>query len=543
MKKIKALILLLTLTGSHACKDQLDIRNPNQPTPVSAATEKGITSLSQGAVYVNGFYESKFVDGVPGRFWTGAVGFHEIMGDALGVEAANLFLNQLGCPDNVILDNGTSVANPQNPNKQKDLIRLINSNSQQGQNPLFYEWAYMYSMNAALNTTLSLLDGIQFSGDAESRRNTLKAWAYWWKGYAYSRIGSIYYAGIINDEVSKTNGDYKSKEEIIAEAENNFAKAVSALGAITSITDYEEVLSRLIPDICQVGKGGVLSSDEWIRNVNTMRARNILVNTPTAAMTAAQWNSIVTLTNTGIQSSDLVFTARSNATGDIFSAVSGNISAKATATTAGGNTYKVSERLIQDFKVGDQRLANNFIATASWIGNSDRGTIFNTRYTIVDEGAGLAGVSVLSDRTAGAFELYLAGTWEENELMEAEAKINIGGVGIEEGLAIIDAVRDSQGAGLAVVAGQSLTQAQAKEELRRERRVGLAFRGFSFYDARRWGVLDTGRTGCVVLDKAGAVNTNATIQYNFLDYWDVPDNELAYNPASETSAPTMNPDN
>ena len=41
---------------------------------------------------------------------------------------------------------------------------------------------------------------ISFSGDAATKRATLKAWAQWWKGYAYSRIGSMYLAGIINDD-------------------------------------------------------------------------------------------------------------------------------------------------------------------------------------------------------------------------------------------------------------------------------------------------------------------------------------------------------
>jgi hypothetical protein len=43
------------------------------------------------------------------------------------------------------------------------------------------------------------------------------------------------------------------------------------------------------------------------------------------------------------------------------------------------------------------------------------------------------------------------------------------------------------------------------------------------------------------LSYTGAVSTNATIVYGFLDYWDVPDNELAYNPAASGSAPTSNP--
>ena len=113
-------------------------------------------------------------------------------------------------------------------------------------------------------------------------------------------------------------------------------------------------------------------------------------------------------------------------------------------------------------------------------------------------------------------------------------------------LAIIDGVRTLQGAGLAAVSGTGLSLAQSLEELRRERRIVLAFRGLSFYDARRWKVIDKladggGRTGAVVVDNDGNVNTNATIDYGFLDFWDVPDTELAYNPPSAGSAPVVNP--
>jgi hypothetical protein len=87
-----------------------------------------------------------------------------------------------------------------------------------------------------------------------------------------------------------------------------------------------------------------------------------------------------------------------------------------------------------------------------------------------------------------------------------------------------------------------LTIDQAKEELRRERRVALAFRGFSFYDARRWGITDNGRTGCVVVNFDGTVSTNATIDYRYLDYWDVSVAESFYNPPSPDSAPIVNPD-
>ena len=72
------------------------------------------------------------------------------------------------------------------------------------------------------------------------------------------------------------------------------------------------------------------------------------------------------------------------------------------------------------------------------------------------------------------------------------------------------------------------------------------FRGLAFYDARRWGVITSttnggGRTGCWLIDNNGNLNTNVTIDYNYLDYWDVPGNELSYNAASASSAPVVNP--
>ena len=96
----------------------------------------------------------------------------------------------------------------------------------------------------------------------------------------------------------------------------------------------------------------------WLRNINTMKARNILANTPVASMTATQWNAIATLTANGVKETDLTFTGRSNEAGDIWVASNGFISVKATSTAPGGNTYKISERLVQDFKIGDKRFEN-----------------------------------------------------------------------------------------------------------------------------------------------------------------------------------------
>jgi starch-binding outer membrane protein, SusD/RagB family len=550
MKSNKFLISAALVLGLFtSCKDELDVKNPNQPTPESAKSESGIISLAQGGVYINGFrgLADKYVDGVPGYFWSGAVGLHEIMGDVIGCEAANWYLNQIGCPDEATLDNGTVLKNPQSPATQYGLLREINQNANQGSNPTFHEWANMYGLNNACNNILALVDNVTFVSGADTKKNTLKAWAYWWKGYAYSRLASIYYAGVINSEANLASSVFVSKEKLMAEATANLDKAAGLLGGLSAGGDYDQVLGKLIPSFCQVGKGGILTPAAWKRNINSLKARNILVNTPVATMTAAQWSSIASLTADGIKSGDLVFTGRSNEAGDIWSGAAGTVAAKATSATPGGNTYKISERFVQDFKAGDKRLDNNLKQDPTgkpWIGNSDRGIIFNTRYYLKDGGDGMAGVIVYSNRTAGATELYLASSFEENELMRAEAKIYSNDV--EGGLAIIDAVRASQGAGLAATVGTGLSAAAAKEELRKERRCGLAFRGLSFYDARRWGICEKGqsRTGCKVITQSGAnvvINVNATIKYNYLDYWDVPDNELAYNKPAAGSDPTKNP--
>ena len=545
MKNIAILICTLVLTITIvSCKKELDVKNENQPVPASALTEKGIQAFAQGGIYRNGFVDLKHSDGIYGFFWSGAIGFHEMMGDAIGVEAANAFINQLGCPDAVTLDNVTVVINPNSPTKQYDLIRSVNQNANQGQNPLYYEWAYMYSMISSCNFILENVDKIEFTEDAPTKKATLKAWAFWWKGFAYARIGSMYFAGLVNNTSFSTNGNYVTKEAIIIESNKNLDSCGVALDGVVNTAAHTAVLTVLIPSFCQVGKGGALAVADWKRNINTLKARNILVNTPARSMSAAQWNSILSLTANGVLTTDRVFTGRSNATGDFLSPTTGTVASRVQNALAGGNTYKLSERLVQEFKTGDRRLSNNMAITTTWIGNSDRGNSYNTRYRLISGGLGMAGVKVYTNTVAGAEEIFLASSFEENALMRAEALINTGS--IDAGLALVDSVRRFQGANLAAVTVTGLDLANAKEELRRERRCALPFIGLSFYDARRFGFIDPvsaggGRSGCVVISKTGVLNTNAKIDYRFLDYWDVPDNELAINPPAAASTAVKNP--
>jgi hypothetical protein len=546
MKNLRILSMVVAFMGVvTSCQDQLDITNPNEPTTETLKTEKGFIKFAMGGVYINGFVDIKTVawaDQVLGAFW--ANGFHDIMADNLAAEAANCFMNQIGAPEYVTLDNGTRVDNPNSPKKQPAMLTQNNQNATAGQNPLFYEWAYMYALNNVGNYMLANVESVEFTGDATTKVATLKAWAHWWKGFAYSRIGSLYYAGLIIDEPNTTTSDYKTSAEVLAEAERNFTTATTILNGLTANAAYTEVMGKIIPAFNQVGHGGVLSPAEWVHNINTYRARNILANKKVSAMTTADWDQILTLTNAGIAVNDHVFTCRSNENGDILSPLAGTVAAKATGDPTAGATYKISERLIQAFQPGDDRLDNNFTQlTSPWLGNADRGNIFNTRWELVDGGNGIAGTIVYSDRSAGGEELFMAGSWEENELMKAEANIYKGN--IASALTSINAVRAAQGAGLAPLSG-ALTQAQAVTQLRSERRVALLFRNVAFYDARRYGVIDPlssggGLTGAVVVDGTGHVNTNATINYNFLDYWHVPDNELAYSAPSSDSAPVQNP--
>ncbi len=148
-----------------------------------------------------------------------------------------------------------------------------------------------------------------------------------------------------------------------------------------------------------------------------------------------------------------------------------------------------------------------------------------------------------SDQTIGAYELFIAGSWEENTLMLAEANIMLGNT--NAGLTLVDQERAYQGAGVATVSGTGLTQAQAYNQLVRERRVALFGRGLSFWDSRRWGwTYDIKQGGgsygnqILYLPSTGhaVMNVNATFDYNFMDYWDVPADEVILNPPSKGTA-------
>jgi starch-binding outer membrane protein, SusD/RagB family len=521
--KIKLLLLGLFLV---ACKDQLDVVNPNDPTIVTLDSESGISRAALGVYGAVVIPSTQTFEGglLSWNFIWMSLTNHELMGDAVYCPFGNFgwrWINQVG---EITLDNGTKITPPQGGTQGFE-VESRNTRALGDDNPSKHEWYSMYNVNNTCNLVILKLDegSIPFTGNAEVKQKALRAFAHFWKGYTYSRIGSMYSAGIITDVWGSTNANFVDNNAMIVEANKQLDAAITILTGLTNTADYQAILENVIPDLGR-NKVSVPTPTEWIRNINTLKARNLLVNKKRKDMTNADWQAILTLANQGLQAGDFNFVAKQD---------------DETVTTA-LVPHRVligwafpSERMIQDFKANDARFTKYFTQLAtSRVNERGRGIQYGTRWAFKPD-------TDLASTTAGQATVYLGGTSEENELMKAEAKIALND--IDGGLTHIDAVRTAQGANLTAVSGTGLTQAQALEELRRERRIGLLLRGVAFYDARRWGVIDPvsaggGRTGAIVLSATGAVNTNATMDYRYLNYFGPPANELDFNAPSAGSA-------
>lgn len=548
------LVLMLLLIFS-SCKKQLDVKNPNAPTfGGNVNSEAGLTAYAKGGVYWNGF---NYGDGWLGdSYFSLPWGYHELMGDVVGGgQGSNNQTTTMGVPDKFIAD----PANPgtttfTNPSPQAlGIIRAFNNSAStaNGNNALYYEWVNMYGLINACNLTLENMGKVSLSAD---KANTVRAWCYWWKGYAYAQLGTLYYAGLIVDKSNTIVNTFVKQADIITESNKQLNLALTTLTGISNQSDYASIIAQLIPSQCQVGKGAPPTAAQWVRTINTMLARNILLNhlapyvngNPAATiikstitpMSAGDWNSIITLCNSGVQSGDNVFTGRTSASNSFFSPSGGSVAGMLTASNQ-STTYKLSERLVQQFKMGDARRANFSTANGTFFGDANTNT---TRYSLVDGvTAGLTGFPILGSRQVGGLEIYIGPTYEENQLMLAEAKIRTSA--IDAGVGHINTIRTYQGSGIANLPN-GLTLTLALKELTMERMAALALRGLSFYDMRRWGWTYSianggGRYGTTLIFNT-LLYTNATIDYNFMDYWDVPADELEKNAPGAGSAAVKN---
>jgi len=553
MKKINKILVLLFLFFAMSCHDELSkVSNINQPTPDALLSVSGLTSFAKGGIYINGLgaYYPSVDDGLLNT--TQGLGgmllifnaFHESMGDLIYVPWGNNDFKFADNPTYFILDNGSKIPMPIGVSQPYEM-KLRNDRAYGPTNSFLGEWTYMYFMNNACNIVLDAVASAGFKGDVSSAA-TLKAWAYFWKGYAYSRIGNLYIAGLILDKPGVTNGDYVTNTAMIAESQKNFDAAITALNSVSDAVAYGDVMVGLIPGQCQAGKGGIPTVAQFIRNVNTMKARTALVSKYVKDMTAADYANILTLANAGIKSDDPVFVMKTTQDYN-HSYTDPQAGWTATYATGGSGTYFISERFIQDMDTtNDTRFQNNINLLSSPIVNKrGRGLGFGTRFNLVDGGTTAKDGFVSDGADAwvhvfdyGVDNIYIAGSFEENQLMIAEAKIKTGD--IPGGLTIVDAVRTYQKAKLPALNQATInTVPLAMEEIRKERRIALIWRALGFYDARRMGITDDvslggGRANAVVLSAANdgstIVNTKAFINYNYLPYWDVPKNELDFNP-------------
>jgi starch-binding outer membrane protein, SusD/RagB family len=565
MNKNKILLLLLVTlaVGSMGCKKQLNVGNPNSPTPAEdIINESSLAAYGQGAAYIDGFQASNAYNWLGTGYFSLNYSYSELLADMVGSTDANEAVNTINIPYYVILDNGTMY--PASPNEAQSVaLRTANTRAETaaGYNAFYYEWANMYLLNGAMNNFLALIPTVKgLSSDAV---NTFDAWAYFWKGYAYSVIGSQYTAGLITNIANTTNDNYLIKDSIIAESNSWYNKALTTLAAIPAgSADYSTVIAELIPSDFQVtnnaagSQAGLLTTTMWVHNINTMLARNILVNklspfvngslsatiagASIPAMAQSDWQSVLTLATNGIQSGDFAFIATSSQINSLYNQSSGNISLMASGPNS-EQVFQPSLRLTENYNTGDQRLALDYTHAAA---DSFFNDYFSTIYSLINKpNSNPSVVYNYSDNTIGAYQTFIAGSFEENTLMLAEANIMSGNV--EAGLALVDQERAFQGAGVAPVAGTGLTQAQAYTQLVRERRVALFGRGLSFWDSRRWGwTYDIAKGGgsygnqiLYSLPAGGSqMNFNATFDYNFMDYWDVPADEVILNPPSSGTA-------
>lgn len=548
-------LLLVPALLLGACKKSiLQLANPNLPTPNgSLITEGGIDAFAQG-VY------TKWVAFETGD---GNIDFFDIawlmeanMGDEDfspysnfgGRYPMNIAQITLPPPYNTVINNPSGFAT------QLNILEAENSRTAGDGNSIQYEWDVFYYINAQANFLLSALNNpaLKFSGDAATKKALLTAWAYYWKGYSYSKLGSMYIAGLIDDSPDSTvNGltsnVYVVHDSVISASNRNFETAASIFSSITENADYDATFSAIIPSFNLPDQ--IITPAMWVRQIKSFEARNYMANHKVASMAANDWTTILNLASQGMQQSDLTLQwgMSPNGIADVSNTGGFIFHPLERLTVQGGALSFVSERLIQDIQPGDNRFTKGFqpYPGGEIINVRSRGIQFGTRYGVVDiEKGGLYGTENFQGTVP------IAPTWEETALMTAEANIYLGN--INAGLMLIDQVRASQNAGLPLLAGSGISQDSAIAQLHSERRIGLYHHNVAWYDARRWGITAPaaqggGRIGNIVVPGSllGPSGTPAQvlpcfINYSFTDYWDVPANELNFNPAASSSAPVAN---
>ncbi len=511
---IKSILILIVTTLIWSCQDNLldtniEPVNNNLPDLNSLKTVDGLTTYSRG-IYRSIASNVAATNDSP-MLWF-VYGYHETMGDNLTMPWGNFGGRWINQPSSVTLDDG-SVVLPPAGGAQPDEIAIRNSRAAGSDNATQYEWRDMYRIIVQSNTIIKATESLSIS---ESENQAFNAWALWWKAYAYHRLGSIYEQGVINtnnlidNPIPITSANFVSNTELINQS-NLLLDQLNTV--LSSVPDDGLFNSRLNNFQLSYIESKVNKSD-LSENSNTLRARNLVYNTRVTDMTNSNWNDVITWCNSGVSNNSGAFIMQSETSFINNSWLPGQVT---------GFWYFPSDRLIQDINSGDNRLSRYFTSGFDFPNPRGRGIHYGASYFWQSSSPIVSG-------NEKEVSMYYAGSFEENQLFLAEAKVRTGD--IEGGLSHLDAVRNLQDSGLAATVGTGLTNNQALEEIRKERRLALVMRAVAFYDSRRYGISSGSRTGARVLDTNGVVNTNATINYEYLDYWPVPAFEDDFNPVN-----------
>ena len=436
----------------------------DKPTS-SLITEGGIEAFAQG------IYE-KWIANETGDGLTNFFDIDLLMESAMADEEFSPYSNWGGRFPSIVASitlpaayGSTVIPNPSGFVNQEALLQSNNSRAAGDQNSLQYAWDVFYYMNAQANTLLQALanPALTLSGDAATKKKLLQAWAYYWKGYCYSKLGSLYIAAVIDDSPDSTSqgltsGTYVVHDSVISAANRNFDLAAGIFGSITEDGDYDVAFKAMVPSFNLNTQ--IITPAMWVRQIHTYEARNFLANHKVATLSASDWTTIQNLAASGMVQGDytLQFGEEPGGVNDLSTFGGFIFHPFERVSIAGGALSFVSERLIQDFQPGDSRFTKNFdlYPSGTVVNVRSRGIQFGTRYGVVDiENGG----SYASETRLGT--VPIAPTWEENALMMAEADIR-GGSDINAGLQLIDQIRNSISPGHA---GRPSAQGSYKKQI------------------------------------------------------------------------------
>ena len=276
MKKKLILLSFICLLLAAGCKkESLNIINPNAPAAASLLTDSGIKSFALGLIQQQ---IGNVTNAGTVNLFVVALTHHSTMGDEIIMSAGNFggrWGNQVYSVTPPLT--GVAVVNPFGVT-QLTSLKGFNSREAGDRNVFLYEWFWAYNYIGQCNQILTALENpaVTFTGDAATKKAILKAWALWWKGYAYSRLGSIYIAGLIVNTAGITSHDYVSNTAIIEEANKTLDAAAIVLNSINSNADYEETYKVITASYNS--PDDIITPQMWIHTINTIKARNIIAN-------------------------------------------------------------------------------------------------------------------------------------------------------------------------------------------------------------------------------------------------------------------------